>query len=233
LGFFKKKEKVYTGTVGGPPFFFSLLCLVILTLSSLWVILVNFGLLNKTPLLLFAATAAGGAWLSYVFVSGRLNVLIHEFKHSFVSSLVGNKAKKLKITSRETGHFEYSFTKDTAKYNALIALAPYFLPLFSFPMFMIGFGLSFKDVEVSPALFGLLYGMDVYLNVRDVGEHQTDFTSITGGYLVGISFVILMNLAILLIYLAWVGLGFEGLKLLILGLGEFLLLFIKKDIELP
>jgi hypothetical protein len=232
LVFGKKKEKIYSGSVGGIPFFFSIFCLIIFTLATSLKLLTLIDSDILIQLGLFSGAGLSGAWLSYLLISGKISVLLHEFKHSFVSSLVGNKAKELKVTSKETGHFQYSFTKDTAKFNALISLAPYYLPLFSFPIYALGIVFYLQEIDFSPIILGLAFGADLLLNIRDIGSHQTDFSKITGGFWVGLLFVFLINLAILLVYIAWTSFQVDGFLLIFHGLAEFLLFSFSSDIEL-
>ena len=199
--------------MGGIPFFSSLLSLIYLGITNSIIIIIWLPTAYLRNILFFILAFVIGAWMANYFIRGHFSVLLHEFKHSFISGLVGNKFEGYKIRKNH-GHFEYKYSKETKKYNALIALAPYFLPVFTVPVWLIS-GLIFAD---SPAralmLIGVAYGADCALNYRDIGPHQTDFTNLTGGYWIGIFFVTMMNLTILTMVLAWVIGQNHGLKFL-------------------
>lgn len=73
-----------------------------------------------------------------------------------------------------------------------------------------------KSLYLAILFLGVLYGIDMLLNIRDIGDHQTDFTEINGGYYIGLSFVIFMNLSIITFLLAWVFHQWQGTKLIFL-----------------
>lgn len=144
---------------------------------------------------IFLGSVAVGSGLAHILIKDHLSVFIHELKHSIVSNLAGNRAKGMEI-KRNTGHFEYEYTKKTAAYNAFIFLAPYYFPLTS----IVALGLSALFIwgEPLPLLFviGASVGVDLELGLRDIGPHQTDFTSLRGGYVIGLYYVTVMNLVI-------------------------------------
>ena len=119
-----------------------------------------------------------------------------------------------KVVGEESGHFEYSYTKGTAGYNALIALAPYWLPLFTVPIAGIVMLVGIEQHLVRVGLVSLAYGIDVMTGAADVAPWQTDLTQIRGGYKVGKMFVILAQAATATIFLAWVLGDVAGLMLL-------------------
>lgn len=202
-------------SVGGVAFFFGFLSLVfVLVLLIIFMLLFIRGAeIARLPT--FALSLLVGFIASKFFITRNNGVYFHECRHAFVSGLVGNKAVKMEV-ERKTGSFEYKYSKDTAKYNALISLAPYTLPLWSV--------LSFVLVLIAPLpatiLIGLGLGADVEQWWRDLSPHQSDLTQITGGVLVGILFVVVSELVTiaLLTSVALLGAGFFP------AFGEYLLL---------
>ena len=127
-----------------------------------------------------------------VVVSGRIDVFIHELKHSIVSNLAGNKAKGMKI-DQETGHFEYTYTKATSHLNAFISLAPYTFPLFLIGSLPLAVLLYSKDPLVARYLMSFALGIDLLQSAEDVGPYQTDFSQLRGGFFIGLIYVICFN----------------------------------------
>ena len=119
-----------------------------------------------------------GGWFASLFLRNRLAVFIHETKHAVLSGLVGNQAKAIKV-QKHTGHYEYSYTKQTKRYNAFIALAPYWLPLFSFPCILIALATGVTQQLLLMAV-GAAYGADTITNIREISPTQTDLTGIRG-----------------------------------------------------
>lgn len=197
--------------VGGIWFYLSLIfiCISILILLPSWVkTLVNQSAISEWRQ--FIGALFFGVGISVVIIRGGLNTLIHELKHKVLSGLIGNKAKKVAIKGAE-GSFEYEYTETTAKYNAFISLAPYFLPLFtilSFPFW--GFRYAWGDA-IRIMILGAAYGIDITTAYRDIGPHQSDFSGIKGGYKIGLIYVAAMNILILLFISAWVAGGFGAI----------------------
>lgn len=211
------QELSRTNRVGGVAFFVSLAFLCILaTLNSLTVIAIQ----ESSAVLrwvIFISAGVTGFFLAHRYAPERFAVFVHELKHSIVSNLAGNRAKRFKVQDR-SGSFTYEYTKQTAAYNAFIALAPYWFPLFSVV------GIPILVLLISPvhpwapmavlALAGILWGADGSFNVRDISPIQTDITGIRGGYSVGVLYIIAMNVTLFTILAAWVSRDLEGLYLL-------------------
>lgn len=212
----KKKDTTKESKVGGLAFFLSLFVLIIISLLNLVILA---GLLNKESLPFWlrflSATILGGA-ISSIFITGRASVFTHELKHAILSNLVGNKAKGM-VYNRDSGHFEYSYTKSTAHYNAFISLAPYFVPLFTIVFLLISLPFWYREHSLLVIAAGVGYGVDFVLNKRDISPRQTDFSLITGGYSIGIIYVLAINTAIFTTMGAWISGGVQGLKYLVLG----------------
>ncbi|MBN8549149.1 MAG: hypothetical protein J0M12_07550 [Deltaproteobacteria bacterium] len=208
--------------VGGMAFFSSLFFLSVLAI-------LNFCLLTKlwsseafVHLQSFALGVVPGLFVAAYFIQGRGSVLIHEFKHSLVSGLVGNRARSMNV-KKDSGHFEYEYTKHTAQYNAFISMAPYITPLFTIPAAALAFAFWRQSHDLMCVVVGMGYGIDLLLNMRDISRRQTDITMIRGGYLVGVLYIAAMNAAILSILLAWVFEDTIGLQYLLYGLWHLVL----------
>ena len=212
----RETEKEH-GPVGGVAFFVSLLVLYLLTLCNLTILPSLISLESFYRWRIFVIGVAIGAALAHYVLRGRLVVFLHELKHAVLANLAGNRAKGMKI-DRESGHFEYSYTKDTAHMNALISLAPYFLPVLFVPLLGIGYALAWKQPLIVLACAGLGYGVDAALNVKEVSPHQSDLANIRGGYPVAMAYIVGMNAAIFSFVAAWVSGGGAGLQQLLVGL---------------
>ncbi len=195
---------------GGGFFFLSLLSLILLSMIVIPFVpaLVDTGSISR--LFKFSSGLIIGLLVGKYILPRRISVFIHELKHSIISNFAGNKAKGMKVT-KNSGYFQYEYTKKSAKFNAFIALAPYFLPLFT--IFTLGISLvpqfsAFHGLAI--ALVGVGYGTDLSLNFRDVSPYQTDFSMIHGGYRVGLVYVLCINFVIALLLLIWVLKGFVG-----------------------
>lgn len=216
-----KPEKDTTGdVVGGFAFFLSLAALLP---TGLLFFTLSIAQLRSADLKLagiFLASCLFGAVLAQGCVRGHISVLIHEFKHSLISNLVGNKFKEMRI-NEHSGHVQYSYTKRTAHYNAFIALAPYIVPLFTFVATLVAIA-CFHGIEVGTlVVVGLAYGADLLLNVRDISPVQTDITLIRGGYSVGLLYIAAWNFIIAALVLAWAFQGTAGLLALLEAASRF------------
>lgn len=195
---------------GGFAFFLSLAALCP---SGLILIYLAFSAVESIDTQAFAVF--GAAWimgivLGHSIIRGHASVYIHESKHAIVSNLVGNKRKGMKIDAN-SGHFTYSYTKKTAHFNALIALAPYILPVFTFLAAIVAFALFREDHLFAALVLGFGFGVDTALNVRDISPIQTDINTIKGGYGIGLLYIFSWNLVIFAVLLTWVFGGKAGL----------------------
>lgn len=165
------------------------------------------------PIIIFAVGLFIGYLIGKFVIVSDLAVFSHELKHWILARLVGNKYKGLKIRN-EHGHFEYSYTKATAKYNAFIMLAPYWLPLFVIlgilPILIIGN----QSHLLAVLLLGSCWGIDLTHVHKDMGPHQTDLSELRGGYTFGLSYSIIMNIFIFSLLFPYVLTKLEGYKYL-------------------
>lgn len=204
-----KKEKKQS-KIGGIVFLSSLLFLFILNLMFMLLapaIFSGSNSLNHWAHFLIGALV--GAFSASVIITGRLRVFFHELNHKILSGLVGNKPKKLRV-GKDEGFFEYEYTKETAAYNAFIALAPYFFPLFTICALVIALIGWRHEHALATAVVGIGYGADIFLNTCAISPVQTDFSSLRGGYPVGLAYVTLITTALFFVLATWVTNGFPG-----------------------
>jgi Peptidase M50B-like len=200
--------------VGGFAFFLSLLALLPTGILFASATLYRVRAADYTCTTRFCVAVLIGAALGQIFIRGHLSVLIHEFKHSLISNLVGNRHRGLKI-GRHSGHYTYAYSKRTAHYNAFISLAPYITPVFTFVAVLVSLIFLREDRQFAAAVVGFGYGVDLILNMRDISPIQTDISLIKGGYGVGLLYIAAWNLLTFAMLLAWVFQGTHGLLLLL------------------
>lgn len=189
--------------IGGFAFFLSLSALLPTGTLLTALTILNVRPIDEQALLIFSGAWVAGMLGGHALIRGHISVLLHESKHAIVSNLVGNKRKEMKV-GQNSGHFVYSYTKRTAHMNALISLAPYILPLFTF-IGLIGASAALRgDHAMAAMLVGLCYGIDTVLNIRDISPIQTDISEIRGGYCVGLLYIFAWNLVLFSVLLAWV-----------------------------
>lgn len=196
--------------VGGFAFFLSLAAILP---TGLIVTSLSLGLLSTESVGtagIFACAALVGGLCAHFFIKGHISVLIHEFKHSLISNLVGNKRKGMKI-DRDSGYFEYAYSKETKHFNAFISVAPYIVPVFTFIAGLIAFALFRHEHILAALVVGIGYGLDLVLNIRDISPIQTDLSLLRGGYRLGVLYVTAWNVLIFGLLLAWVLKGGAGL----------------------
>jgi hypothetical protein len=194
--------------VGGIAFFSSLIFLWVVTILA-WRGYLQIAELNDFKLqrflLLGMAVGAGAS----VAIRGHTSVFFHELKHSIISNLVGNRSRGM-VVNQDSGHFEYSYTSETAPYHAFIALAPYWFPLCTIPLLLLSILVPVSASEVLVRLLvGFCFGLDLLTGLRDIHPHQTDFTNLRGGYMVGTVYITAVILFQLLVLLTWAARGWE------------------------
>lgn len=231
--FGKKEPKEEQKPVGGIPFFISIICLVLIAINnicSLPMLIFDrigtddfFSLLQN--LIAFITIAVFSGFIAKFCLKHELAVLVHEFKHRIFAVLVGNKYKNMKI-GKDEGYVVYEYTKKTRIYNALIALAPYYLPLFTIIITGIACIFWWGNHAAIMTFAAIGYGADFYLGVADIGPHQTDFTNIEGGYYVALVYVVSINICIATSLLAWAFDSLNGLVFLCYGLAHISSFFI-------
>lgn len=98
-----------------------------------------------------------------------------------VVNLSGNKVRDFKV-GKNTGHVEYAMYQDRLHYAPLIALAPYFFPLFSLPTIIAAIFLHDQYAELTIISLGFALGLDLSFSISEIHPYQTDFQSIIGGF---------------------------------------------------
>jgi len=213
---FERKHRKEPEKLGGITFYISMLALAIIAASNLLHLPDLWDELARARAYRFAFGVVTGMSIAALLVRDHMAVLLHELKHASISTLVGNRFKGIRI-SRHTGHYQYSYTEKTAHHNATIALAPYWFPLATLPLFLLTIG-DFMAFESLLLVIGIGYGIDLLSGIRDVGPHQSDLTSIRGSYVVSLAYLALMHTILFTILTAWAYQGLFGLKYLLYGL---------------
>lgn len=205
---------------GGLAYFMSFAFLLLICGMNVYLLPLLWDTTARSNVMKFFAGVIVGGWFAGSFIRGKHSILVHELKHAIVSGLAGNRWKKLKI-KRQSGYFQYSYTKKTRDYNAFIALAPYWLPFFTIPALLIGIPLWYGNHTAIAVIAGIGYGADLIMNLRDISPRQTDLTLITGGYGLTLLYLFTINLAVVTLLLAWIMQELFGLKFLLYGMWQF------------
>lgn len=202
--------------VGGFAFYLSLVSLAALSISNFCAIIQSLPVivaLHRTDLAVLAGGMTLGYFFSLLILPEQIHVFMHETKHALVSGLVGNTWKGMNV-GNHSGHFEYSYSKQTAHYNAMISLAPYFVPLISIPALLLAVAAFRPEHRWMLAVISVGAGIDLYSNIRDIDPRQPDFISIKGGYRVAVAYVTFANAFLLSLLIAWGLLGGDGMRVL-------------------
>ena|SRR5579859_5404778 len=145
-----------------------------------------------------ALAAGAGCWLAiYLLLPKPMWVYVvgHEFTHALWTWLSGGRVKKFKV-SAQGGHVIVT------KSNFLIALAPYFFPVYAalvVAVFAAGqwFWPWARYVVWFHLLLGAAYAFHLTLTWHVLKENQTDITS--QGYVFSAVVIVLGNLLVLLV----------------------------------
>ncbi len=113
---------------------------------------------------------------------GRTKTLIHEVKHAVMVILTGNVLKGMSV-SKHSGEVRYEIYEHSLHTASLIALAPYFLPLFSFPTLIAALLLESGESMGWALALGAALGLDLTSAFNEMRPEQTDFRKILGGFL--------------------------------------------------
>ena len=156
------------------------------------------GATGKAETIWVALIGGAACWLTIFLLLPkpmRVYVFGHELTHAVWTWLFGGKVKKFKVTAKG-GHVVVTKT------NFLIALAPYFFPLYAVLcvlVFVLGH-LIWGWTGYRPwfhLLLGAAYAFHVTLTVHILKTEQTDITS--QGYLFSAVIIFLGNITVLLI----------------------------------
>lgn len=191
-----------TQPMGGPLFIISLIATWIIAIACVPCTIYLVYKFGDLSLLKLFSCALLGIIFAALFIRGSFSVFLHELKHSILSNFAGNRAKGMKVL-KDSGHFEYEFTKDTGKFNPFIALAPYFLPVCTFPALLVAVTLFPSEEAYQLAIVGFCAGVDLLICMRDISPHQTDFSAIRGGFSVGLAYVFAINILFWCLLTVW------------------------------
>jgi hypothetical protein len=163
--------------------------------QALWMVIQHSGSADTTwvPLL-----AGAGCWIViYLFLPKPMwiYVLGHELTHAVWAWLFGGQVKKIKVTS-SGGHVLITKT------NFLIALAPYFFPLYAvlvIAVFVIGHLIWnwHQYLALFDLLLGAAYAFHITLTAHILKTQQSDITD--QGYLFSAVVIFLGNISVLLL----------------------------------
>lgn len=163
--------------------------------SALWLVIQASGRADR----IWAGLLAGaGCWLAiYLLLPKPMWVYVvgHELTHVLWTWLMGGRVKKFRATS-SGGHVIVT------KSNFLIALAPYFFPLYAILLALVyTFGAHFWNWHRHAVWFHLLlgaaYAFHLTLTWHILQSRQSDITQ--QGYLFSATVIFLGNLAVLLL----------------------------------
>lgn len=215
MGLFKPRKKEVEDTtdqvVGGFAFFLSLFFLLPTAVVFLGVALGQIRQGETSSLITFISSLIVGITIAHYGIKGHLSVLIHEWKHEVVSSLVGNRNKRMEV-KQHTGSLQYEYTEKTAHYNAFISLSPYILPVFTFIGTLISLAIGTSSHAAPLVIIGICYGIDLLMNARDISPVQTDISLIRGGYGVGLLYILSWNMLTAGLVIAWALHGVSGIS---------------------
>jgi hypothetical protein len=170
---------------------------------ALWKVMAAAG--GDAALTVWVAMLSGaGCWLAIFVLLPKpmwIYVLGHEVTHALWAWLFGGKLKRMKVTSKG-GHVIVTKT------NFLIALAPYFFPLYAaavVAVFVAGHLIwNWNGYRVwFHLLLGAAYAFHVTLTLHILRSRQTDITE--HGYLFSAVVILLGNAAVLLFGLPLLG----------------------------
>lgn len=136
--------------------------------------------------------------------------LEHELNHAFLAKLSRKKVTRLEVTPYDNQRGVVTFVPEGGCLYSLIALAPYYLPLFTIPFLLMQPLASQPAVQNALNLIiGATYSFHVVGLLREFRGYQTDITG--SGCLFSIAITALFNTVILVIILSVVMDDFEAL----------------------
>lgn len=166
---------------------------------ALWKLLLASGRADTTWVMMLAGA---GCWVVIFFMLPKpmwIYVFGHELTHAIWAWLFGGEVKRMKVTSKG-GHVVVT------KSNFLIALAPYFFPLYAalvLLVFVSGHLIwDWHSYLIAFHLFlGATYAFHVTLTAYILQTRQSDITE--HGYLFSATIIFLGNALVLLLGLPW------------------------------
>lgn len=161
---------------------------------------------------------SSGFFLSFILLRSttimNLRAVIHELKHAALIVMTGNKVNELSVASGN-GRISYEIFQNKTRFQPFIILAPYFFPLFSFPLLFIGIvgeiflGVS-KYIFIVYLLLGLALAADLVTGFQELHPGQSDLKRILGGDIAVSIFLLGVNFFWIMACLLWVLAGHIG-----------------------
>lgn len=123
---------------------------------------------------------------SFVLFSGsgmeRFRTFIHETKHALAAIFSGSTLKKFRVGPGE-GEVEYEIPETQSHYIPIIDLAPYCMPLLTFPTVVFAVIFQNEFAPWLPLAVGTAVGSDLGLCWTEIHHRQSDFKIIAGGFI--------------------------------------------------
>lgn len=147
---------------------------------------------SESGLIFILGALSYSLWHSLLFKLDFLYVLGHELMHAVATLFSGGRVKGMKVGAKEG-------SVKTTTPNFFVILAPYIVPIYTVFTALVYFTLSFFiNVAAYSKLFIFLIGFTVMFHLvytaESIREKQSDL--IKTGYLFSISFLYIVNLAI-------------------------------------
>lgn len=174
-------------------------------LLSLYTLLSRLGA-NSERWVVFATGFAAGLTIVGGTKMSTFRVFIHELKHAIMVTCTGNSIKHFKVGS-ETGHVEFEMYADKLHFAPIIALAPYFFPLFSLPVLAAAVVLEGYADPIFVLALGFFLAADLSFAYTDLHPHQTDLQHVTGGTWMALLYLAATHFLWWMICLLWVAGG--------------------------
>jgi len=179
----QKKEKIDKRKIGSFSFLLAIPTMYViafLSLLSLFVIFKSIGFQTEV----WGSFLIGAIGTSSLIAGASMQTfrtLIHELKHAILVLLSGNKLTGMDV-QEGTGSVDFSLYEDLDQFHPFIALAPYFLPLFSFPVLIVAMFLETNYRIPLSLVLGCALSADVMLGYQEWHPHQTDLKRMFGGF---------------------------------------------------
>lgn len=144
--------------------------------------------------------------------SQKFRTFIHELKHAVVVIFTGNKIREFHV-DKHVGHVKYDLLVNKAYLAPLIILAPYFLPIISFPILVACVVVGEKYLELALVSLGAALGADILMGYQEIHSNQSDLQKVFGGFLFAGLFIVVFQLFWTSFCLLWVNSGTEAYKI--------------------
>ncbi len=171
-----------------------------------FIFLLDYYIFDEKVWALFATGFIGAIAIVGTSKIPKTRVFIHELKHAIVVVLTGNSLKNF-VVKTNTGHVEFEMYRNKVHFASIIALAPYFFPLFSFPMLAACLIFEGSYNLLLALALGLTLATDISMAYTDLHPHQTDLQKVTGGFFAGLLYLAGTHFMWTMICLLWVVAG--------------------------